>query len=121
MKKYSKEHQWAQVEGDKVYVGITKYAAQQLENIVFVEMPAVGDELEAGDQMAVIESVKTSADVYAPVSGEVLEINEEVEQQPEKLNDDPEGECWMVVLSLKNPDELDSLMDEEDYLKYIDE
>ncbi|MTI81874.1 MAG: glycine cleavage system protein GcvH [Firmicutes bacterium] len=119
MRKYSKEHQWALVEGDKVFVGITNYAAEQLGDVVFVEMPAVGDQLAANDQMAVVESVKTSSDVYAPVSGEVLEINEAVVDEPEKLNAEPEGKDWMVVLTLRNPEELNDLMSKDEYLEFI--
>lgn len=119
MKKYSKEHQWAQLEGEKVRVGITNYASEQLGDVVFVELPTVGDKFSAGEQLAVVESVKTSSDVYAPVSGEVLEVNEDLVDAPEKLNNDPEGEDWMAVLSLPNPAELDDLMDEEAYLAFV--
>lgn len=119
MKKFSKEHEWVQAEGDKARVGITKYAAQQLGDVVFIELPEVGDRVSSGDRLAVVESVKAASDVFVPFGGEVLEVNEALADAPEMLNKDPEGEAWIAVLSLQNPAELDNLLDEEAYQAFV--
>ncbi|SHK02976.1 glycine cleavage system protein GcvH [Desulforamulus aeronauticus] len=121
MKKFSKEHQWIEVVDDKGRMGITKFAAEQLGDIVYLELPAVGDQTVAGEPMTVVESVKSTSDIYAPVSGEVSSINEALGDAPERLNADPEGEDWIAELKLDNPEELADLMTEEEYLTFIKE
>lgn len=116
MKMYSKEHQWLQLEGEIACIGITEYAAKQLGDIVFVELPSVGDQFTVGEAMARVESVKSSAEIYTPVSGTVLTIKEELSDVPELLNADPEGEAWIVELKLENAAELGGLLTKEEYL-----
>lgn len=116
MKKYSKEHQWVQLEGQTARTGITEYAAKQLGDIVFVELPSVGDQVMAGETMAMVESVKSSSEIYTPVSGEVLNVKVELVDAPELLNGDPEGEAWIAELKLENVVELEELMTKEEYL-----
>lgn len=119
--KYTKEHEWIKVEGDIATVGITNYAQEQLGDIVSVEFPKIGREFSIGESLALIDSMKTTSDVYAPVSGEVLEVNGELESRPELLNEDPYGEGWVLKLKIKNPDELKKLMNVEEYEGYIAE
>lgn len=115
--KYSKDHEWLRQEGGKVYVGITNYAQLALGDIVFVELPKKGAKLSAGAALGVVESVKTASDVYSPVSGVVVEINEELNDAPEKLNQEP-YESWIAVLDQVDSAELGQLMDEEEYGVY---
>lgn len=119
MKKYSKEHQWVAVEGEIARMGITRFAAEQLGDIVFLELPQVGDQAVAGEPLAMVESVKSTSDIYAPVSGEVLAVKKELSEMPEIMNKDPEGEAWVAELRLENPAELDELMTEEEYLNFL--
>ncbi|MBR9834500.1 MAG: glycine cleavage system protein GcvH [Alphaproteobacteria bacterium] len=112
---YSEDHEWIAVEGDVGTVGITKYAAEQLGDVVFVEVPDVGADFAKGDDMAVVESVKAASDVYAPVSGTVSESNEALGDAPETVNEDPEGAGWFCKLTLSNKGELDGLMDADAY------
>ncbi len=119
--KYTEDHEWALVEGDEVKVGITDYAQEELGDIVYVELPEVGDYVKAHDAFGVIESVKTSSDLYAPISGEIIAINEVLEAEPEIVNEDPYNEGWMVVIKASDISELDELMDSEEYQEYIDE
>ncbi len=116
---YTKEHEWISVDGDIGTVGITKHAAEQLGDIVFVELPEVGVQLEQGGDSGVIESVKAASDVYAPVSGEVVEVNEDLEGEPGKVNEDPEGAGWFYKVKLSNPDELKELMDAAAYEAFV--
>lgn len=116
MKRYNKEHQWVRLEGETFRMGITEYAAEQLGDIVFVELPSVGDKVMFGEPMARVESVKSTSEIYSPVSGKVLSINEELSDAPELLNGDPEGEAWIAELRLENVAELDDLMTKEEYL-----
>jgi glycine cleavage system H protein len=118
--KYDQEHEWVRVEGDEALVGITDYAQDQLSDVVYVELPEVGDTYDQGDILAVVESVKAASDVYMPVSGEILEINEALEDSPELVNEDPFGEAWFVRIALVEPSELDDLMDAEAYKAYIE-
>ncbi|MBE3101741.1 MAG: glycine cleavage system protein GcvH [Firmicutes bacterium] len=111
---YSKEHEWVKVDGDHASVGITDHAQLGLGDIVFVELPEVGSVFNAGDALGVVESVKAASDVYTPVSGKVLEINEDLIDNPEHINKDPYG-SWMTRLELTDKSELDSLMSAEDY------
>ena len=116
--KYTKEHEWIRVEGDIATIGITNFAQEHLGDIVSVEFPKIGKEFSLGESMALIDSMKTTSDVYAPVSGEVLEINSELESKPELVNEDPHGEGWILKLKIKNPKELESLMSFEQYEEY---
>jgi glycine cleavage system H protein len=121
-RKYSKEHEWALDHGDgTATVGITDYAQEMLTDIVFVELPAVGKKVEQGAPLAVVESVKSVSDVYAPVGGEVLAVNLPLENKPELINQDAFGEGWIARLKMDNPAELDSLMDAAAYEAMIRE
>jgi glycine cleavage system H protein len=119
--KYSKEHEWISVDGDIATIGITQHAAEQLGDLVFVELPAVGKTVAPGDEAAVVESVKAASEVYAPLSGEVVEINSVLEGEPGKVNEAPESEGWFLKLKLSAPSELDDLMDEAAYKAFVAE
>ena len=116
---YTKEHEWVAVDGDTATVGITGHAAEQLGDIVFVETPQVGDTVEQGAESGVVESVKAASDVYAPVSGEVVAVNEALEGEPGKVNEAPLGDGWFYRLKLADPAELDKLMDEAAYKAFV--
>lgn len=118
--RYTKTHEWVRVEGDEGYVGISDYAQQQLSDVVFVEMPEVGDSFEKGEVFGVVESVKAASDVYLPVAGEIVEVNEELEDSPDLVNRDPYGDGWFVKLVIEDPDEIDSLMDAEAYRQFAE-
>ena len=118
--KYDEEHEWIRVEGDEGVVGISDYAQDQLSDVVYVELPEVGDSFERGDILAVVESVKAASDVYMPVSGEVLEINDALEDSPELVNEDPYGEAWFVRITIADPSELDDLLDAEAYEAFLE-
>ena len=113
--KYSKEHEWIRVEGEEAYVGITDYAQSQLGDIVFVEVETEGDNLEAGDTFGSIEAVKTVSDLYMPVSGEVLEFNSELEDQPDLVNKDPYGKGWIIMVKFEDEAQLDGLLSADAY------
>ncbi len=117
--KYTKGHEWIRVEGDEAFVGISDYAQGELGDIVFVEIETVGETLDKGEAFGTIEAVKTVSDVYMPVTGEVLEVNPVLENTPEVVNKDPYGEGWMIRISVKDPSELEDLMDAEAYRKMI--
>lgn len=119
--RYLDTHEWVRFEGEKAHVGITDYAQDQLGDVVFVELPEEGEEFEQKDNIAVVESVKAAADIYAPISGIVLEVNEALEDSPELVNEDPYGEGWMLVLSVANQEEIDRLLTAEGYEKFLDE
>ena len=119
--RYTKEHEWVRIEGDAAVIGISNYAQSQLGEIVFVELPDTGSQLNKGDEACVIESVKAASEVYAPASGEVTETNEYLDAEPSKVNEDSTGEGWLFKLSLSDPAELDDLMDEGDYKGYVEE
>ena len=119
--KYHEEHEWVRVEGEEAVIGISDFAQDQLSDVVYVELPEAGDSFEVGEVFAVVESVKAASDVYMPVSGEILEINEELEDSPELVNSDPYGEAWFVRVAMANPDELDDLMDADAYEAFIEE
>ena len=113
--KYTKEHEWIRVEGEEAYVGITDYAQSQLGDIVFVEVETEGDNLEAGDTFGSIEAVKTVSDLYMPVSGEVLEFNSELEDQPDLVNKDPYGKGWIIKVKIEDVAQLDGLLSADAY------
>jgi glycine cleavage system H protein len=117
---FTKEHEWIRVEGDTATVGITNHAQHQLGDIVFAEAPEAGKTLDKGGEAAVVESVKAASDVYAPASGEVLEANPSIADDPSVINSDPEGEGWFFKLRLADPSELDSLMDEAAYRAWVE-
>ncbi|PTQ89536.1 glycine cleavage system protein GcvH [Agitococcus lubricus] len=113
--KYASSHEWARLEGDIVVVGITDHAQEALGDLVFVELPEVGDTVAAGDEAGVVESVKAASDIYAPVSGEVVAINTALEDTPELINSDPYGEGWMYKIRVSSVEELDDLLSSDEY------
>ena len=118
--RYTEEHEWIRIEGDTAVVGISNYAQEQLGDVVYVELPEVGRKVEKGKEMAVVESVKAASEVYAPVSGEVLAVNQELTAEPAKVNADPMGNGWFVKLKITNKAELEKLMDEGAYKKFVE-
>ncbi|GGC97056.1 glycine cleavage system protein GcvH [Aquisalinus flavus] len=119
MKKFTEDHEWVSVDGDIATVGITAHAAEQLGDVVFVELPDVGKSFGQKDEMAVVESVKAASDVYAPISGEIVEVNNDIVDEPAKVNDDPDGAAWFVKIKLSDASELDKLMDEAAYKEFV--
>lgn len=117
--KYTQEHEWIRVEGDVGTVGITDYAQGQLGDVVYVELPAVGKAVKQGGDMAVVESVKAASEVYAPVSGEVVAVNDELTGAPETVNADAAGKGWFVKIKLGDKAQLDALMDDVAYKKFV--
>ena len=120
-KKFSKKHEWVSVEGDVATVGITKHATEMLGDIVFVEVPEAGKAIEQNNQAAVVESTKAASDVYSPISGEVIEGNKLIVDDPSSVNSDPEGASWFFKIKIKDSSELDSLMTKSDYDKFVAE
>lgn len=122
--KFTEDHEWVKCEGNISTIGITDYAQKELGDVVYVELPTPGDTIKKGDTCSNIESVKAVSDIYAPVSGEITEINKTLDDQPEKVNQDPYGEGWLFKIKINNQDEIEALIDEEkynDYLKGISE
>jgi glycine cleavage system H protein len=119
--KYSREHEWVLVEGSVATVGITAFAEQQLGDVVFIEMPGVGDKVIKDEAMGVVESVKAVSDVYSPVSGTVLEINDDLRDNTELVNEDCYGDGWMVKIELSDPTDLDELMTSDEYETFVQE
>jgi len=117
--RYTKEHEWVRMEGDTGTVGITFHAQKELGDIVYVDLPKPGQHVEQGKTLGSVESVKAVSDIYAPVSGEVLEINELLADAPEKLNQDPHGEGWLIKIRLSDPRELEQLMTASEYQAYL--
>ena len=117
--KYSKEHEWVSIEGSVATVGITDYAQDQLGEIVYIELPAVGDKISKDDPFGVVESVKAVSDIFAPVSGTVIEINEDLPESPEVVNEDPYGDGWLIKVKIADQAELDDLMDSEEYEELV--
>ncbi|MDR3508661.1 MAG: glycine cleavage system protein GcvH [Caulobacteraceae bacterium] len=117
--RFTKDHEWIRVEDGVAIVGVTAYAADQLGDVVFVELPEAGKTVAPGDGLAVVESVKAASDVYAPVTGEVVGANDELASHPETVNQDPEGAGWFVKLKLSDPAQLDALMDRAAYETYL--
>ena len=120
-KKYSKKHEWVELEGDVATVGITAHAAKQLGDIVFTEVPDKGKKIEAGNEAAVVESVKAASDVYSPIGGEVVETNSSIVSDPSLVNKDPENAGWFFKIKVANKSEIDTLMNKNDYEKYATE
>ena len=116
---YTKDHEWAKVEGNRARVGITDHAQDQLTDVVYVELPPIGKVVKQGEELGVVESVKAASEIYAPVSGKVVEVNKALEDKPELVNKSPYGDGWMVVLEVENPGEAKGLMDPAAYRKHI--
>ena len=119
--RYTQEHEWARVEDGLITVGITNYATDQLGDVVFVELPAVGKKLEASKPFGVVEAVKTVSDLFAPVSGEVVEVNTSLTDNPALVNQSPYGDGWMMKVRPANPEEVKSLMSSDDYERFLEE
>ena len=118
--RYTNQHEWVRIEGDAAVVGISAYAQEQLGDVVFVELPEVGKALATRDEAAVVESVKAASEVYAPVGGEVTEVNEALDDAPETVNSDPTGAGWFFKLRLADAGEIETLMDEDAYQAYVE-
>jgi glycine cleavage system H protein len=117
---FTEDHEWIAIDGETGIIGISAYAAKALGDVVFVELPDIGTELDKGDEAAVVESVKAASEVYAPIGGEVTEVNGALEDEPAKVNEDPSGDGWFLKIKISDADELEGLMDEEAYKKYCD-
>lgn len=119
--RYTKEHEWVDLEGNHAKVGITEHAQGELGDIVFVELPTVGTAVKKGENLATVESIKAVGDVYAPMSGTVVEVNTQLESSPETINQDPHGAGWLVILEVSDPSEADSFLDASSYEQYLAE
>ncbi len=119
--RFTREHEWLRVEGSKGVIGITHFAQEQLGDVVFVEVPATGTELAQENTFGVVESVKTVSDLYAPVSGKVAAANKDLEAHPERINEDPYGEGWIIEIELSNPGQIDDLLSAQEYEAFIKE
>jgi len=119
--KYTREHEWVLIEGNQATVGITDYAQHELGEVVFVELPKVGDSVTKDEPFGVVESVKAASDVYAPLSGEVSETNDDLVSSPELINDDPYGDAWLIRVEMSDTSEVEQLMSAADYKDYIEE
>jgi glycine cleavage system H protein len=119
--RYTKEHEWVDAKGDTATIGITDYAQHELGDVVFVELPKAGKKIEAGKTFGTVESVKAVSEIYAPASGEVIEVNGELQNTPEKINTDPHGSAWLIKVRLANPSDVSNLMDAAAYEAYIAE
>ena len=118
--KYTSDHEWVKVEGDKVRIGITDYAQDALGDVVFVQVPTTGAQVKAGESFSEVESTKSVSDIYAPITGAVAEVNDDLADAPERLNEDPYGEGWICTITVGEPSELDGLMDAAAYRALID-
>jgi glycine cleavage system H protein len=118
---YTKDHEWINVQGDLATVGITEYAQRELGDVVYVDLPEVGDSFEASEPFGSVESVKAVSEVFCPVSGEVTEVNSKLEQAPELVNQSPHQKAWMIRMRVNSPDELDELLSAEEYEEYLQE
>lgn len=119
--KYTREHEWVSIDGSVATIGITDHAQEQLGDVVFVELPSVGDRVEKADAFGVVESTKAVSDVYAPLSGEVSEVNDDLPDNPELINEDPYGDGWMVKITLGDKADLEDLMTADEYRKFIED
>ena len=118
---YTKEHLWVKVDGNDATIGVTDYGQHQLGDVVYVELPEVGSEVEAGDKIAAVESVKAAIDIYSPLTGKILSVNEDLKEDPSLVNVDPYGDGWIVEIQMSDPNELEDLMTADDYRAYIQE
>ncbi len=119
--KYSKEHEWVLVEGEIATIGITEYAQEELGDVVYVELPEVGEKVVKDDPFGAVESVKAVSDIYVPVSGAVVEVNDALPDSPETINEDPYGDGWMVKVEMSDPDDLKDLMSADEYAEYVEQ
>ena len=119
--KYSKDHEWVRKEGEELVIGITSFAQEQLGDVVYVELPEVGSEVQACQPFGVVESTKAVSELFAPASGKVVARNDELVDAPEKVNQDPFGDAWMIRIAPSNPSELDALLDAAAYQKFVEE
>ena len=117
--KFTEEHEWITVDGGVATVGITTHAAEQLGDVVFVDLPAIGKKVEQGKEAAVVESVKAASEVYAPIDGEIVEVNKSIADEPSLVNSDPEGGAWFMKIKIANSAQLDSMMDRAAYDKFV--
>ncbi len=117
--RFTKDHEWVNLDGDSVTIGITAYAAEQLGDVVFVELPAAGKSVKAGEPMAVVESVKAASDVFAPISGEVTAVNDALSDNPETVNEAPEGGGWFAKIKIADPAQVEALMDRQAYEAFL--
>ena len=117
--KFTEEHEWLRPEDELVVVGITEHAAEQLGDIVFIELPEVGTQVNKDDEVVVIESVKAASDILAPIDGEIIEVNEALVEDPGKVNEDPTGDAWFFKIKPAEPEQMDEYMDEAAYVKYV--
>jgi glycine cleavage system H protein len=118
---YTKDHEWLLVQGDVGVVGITEYAQQELGDVVYVDLPEVGDPFDAGDPFGSVESVKAVSEIFCPVGGEVVEVNEKLEDSPELINESPHVKAWLIKIRISNPEELKELLSAEEYEEYLQE
>ena len=118
-RKYTKEHEWIKIDGETVILGITNFAQDQLTDVVFVELPEVGKQIEQNGNLCVVESVKSISDIFSPISGEIVEVNKTLEDSPALINNDPFEDGWIVKLKVKNEKDLDQLMTAEEYDKFL--
>ena len=118
---YTKEHLWVKVDGNDATIGVTDYGQHQLGDVVYVELPEVNSEVEAGDKIAAVESVKAAIDIYSPLTGKILSVNEDLKEDPSLVNVDPYGDGWIVEIQMSDPNELEDLMTADDYRAYIQE
>jgi glycine cleavage system H protein len=119
--RYAESHEWVRRDGDEIIVGITDHAQESLSDLVYLELPEVGDVIEKGDPFGVVESVKAASDVYMPMGGEILVVNEELEDSPELINQDPFGTGWMLRVAPSDPSEFDALMSGDEYQAFVEE
>lgn len=120
-KKFSKQHEWASIDGEVATIGITKYASEMLGDVVFVELPEKGKNIEKDGQAGVVESTKAASDIYSPIAGEVVDTNKSIVDDPAAVNKDPEGNAWFFKIKVKNKSDLDTLMNKADYQKFAKE
>ncbi|WP_448517086.1 glycine cleavage system protein GcvH [Pseudothermotoga sp.] len=121
MKKFAKTHEWVKVDGNLAVVGISNHAQEKLGDVVYVDLPQVGKVVKKNEAFMSVESVKAASDIYAPVSGKIVEVNEKLSNQPELINKDAEGEGWLVKIEMSDPNELSDLLDEESYRRFCEE
>ncbi len=119
--KYDKEHEWVRVDGDTAVIGITDFAQDQLGEVVYVDLPAEGDEVASGDTFGEIESVKSVSELFSPVTGEVVKVNEDLDDAPETVNEDPYGDGWMIEVRMADPTEVDEMLTAEEYESFVSE